>query len=160
MNGAFAIRYTALDYDAPPAASDWMAQVEVAIELTPSRRAIVDQMYIRALNVWQQLADSDVELDPSISLETLKRVFACLPPGLPETEAYVSHAGSVCLDWDDNPTNTLSLIIKAGGQVAYASYFDGERSFGSFDFSGKLHFSIDRAVERWVVREQRFCEVN
>lgn len=160
MSGAYALRYTAFDYDLPPSASEWLESVELPVELTPGRRLIVEQMYGRARNVWAQVVASGDQIHPSINLDLLKRVFALLPPGLPEVEAYVSHAGSVCLDWDDNPDNTLSLIIKGDGHVGYAAYFDGEQIHDSIYFAGSLGNSIDRVVERWVVRDMRFCGVN
>lgn len=158
---SYAYRYTALSYDMPPAASPWVEEsLELAVELSPHRRAIVEMMNLRAEAAWTQIQADDHKVDPTISVDLVKRVFACLPPGLPPTDAYVSHAGSVCMDWDEHPSNSLSLIIKAGGQVAYSAYFDGEATFASVDFSGSLGFACDRAIERWVIREQRFCEVN
>lgn len=160
MSGPYALRYTAFDYDLPPSASNLLESVELPVELSPGRRLIVEQMYGRARNAWSQVVASGDAVHPSVTLDFLKRVFALLPPGLPEVGAYVSHAGSVCLDWDDDPCNTLSLIIKGDGDVGYAAYFDGEQVHGSVKFAGSLGTVIDRVVERWVVRDMRFCGVN
>ncbi|WP_303748375.1 hypothetical protein [Stenotrophomonas pigmentata] len=159
MNGAYAIRYTAFDFDYSPSAMGWVEEVGVEAEVSPGRRIMVE-MYGRARNVWEQVQDCEVRVHPSISLEDVKRIFALLPPGLPEVDAYTSHLGSICLDWDNNPENVFSLIIKPNGHVGYACYFNGERTHGSIFFEGRLGNAIDRAVERWIIREQLFCGVN
>jgi hypothetical protein len=160
MNGAYALRFTAFDFDFSPSATDWVDQIRVDAEVSPGRRLMVEQMYGRAQSAWSQVQHSEFPVHPSISLDQVKRIFALLPPGLPDVDAYTSHAGSICLDWDANPKNVLSLIIKPYGFIGYACYFDGEKSHGSVFFEGRLGNAIDRAVERWVIRERLFCEVN
>lgn len=44
-------------------------------------------------------------------------------------EAYTSHQGSTCIDWDDDPKNQFSIIVK-DGRVTYAAYRDGAKVFG------------------------------
>lgn len=44
-------------------------------------------------------------------------------------DAYTSHQGSICIDWDDDPKNQFSIIVK-DGRVTYSAYRDGMKVFG------------------------------
>jgi hypothetical protein len=159
MTFAMNFEYTAFLGDDFPLTGKFLADLEMPAELPPSRRQAVE-MAARAERAWFQLLNDGEVIHPDIRQEDLVDLFVKLPPGLFEVDAYVSHAGSICFDWDESPGNTLSLILKPNKIVGYAAYFDGEKVCASEDFGLRLSSNFDRVIERWVLRERRTCEAN
>lgn len=53
--------------------------------------------------------------------------YAAAPEEAPEP--YISHTGATCIDWDDDPKNQLSIIVK-DGHTTFAAFHNGEKSCG------------------------------
>lgn len=103
----------------------------------------------------QQARDEQGSL-PSISaLDNFDALLRLLPTELPATEAYISANGSICFDWDADPSSQLSILLKDKNQIAFAAYFSGEKVHGSTRFSSnQLPESMATVTKRWL-RNQR-----
>lgn len=79
-----------------------------------------------------------------------------LPAEFPVTDPYVSHAGSICLDWDQDPNNQFSVMLLDGDRIAFSAYLAGERVNGSADFMGdQLPAQLLLAAGQWTRRALR-----
>lgn len=87
-------------------------------------------------------------------LERYERLIRLISDRLPVTDAYVSSNGSLCFDWDEDPSWQLSLLLQESGRLAFAAYFRGERVNGSAPFGpySSLPQSIETAISRWTER--------
>ncbi|MBL8297524.1 MAG: hypothetical protein JNN30_04160 [Rhodanobacteraceae bacterium] len=82
--------------------------------------------------------------------ENAQRLIRLLPDFLPCVEPYVSHAGSLCFDWDENPKFQFSVLLQDRGRVSFAAYFLGEKVNGSSSFSHiDLPESLRFEAQRW-----------
>jgi hypothetical protein len=88
------------------------------------------------------------------ALSRFEALLRLLPGDLPLTDPYISHAGSICLDWDADPSHQLSLMLQSNERVAFAAYFKGEKIHGSARFSGlQLPESFLGLAKRWSNRD-------
>lgn len=100
----------------------------------------------------QALGDDPQTLSPS-ALENFRNLLALLPGFLPATDPYVSKQGSIVLDWDFEPQNQLSIMLKGNGQIAFAAYLSGEKVHGSTVFSTTaLPASLATVAKQWAER--------
>ena len=47
-----------------------------------------------------------------------------------DNDAYISHHGSICVDWDDDPKRQLSIMVRPDGRVLFAAYVNSEKFHG------------------------------
>jgi hypothetical protein len=86
----------------------------------------------------------------SLAVENFNALVRLLPSELPATDPYISEAGSICFDWDDNPLCQLSILLQDKQQIAFAAYFRGERIHGSARFFGtQLPYGLLDLARRW-----------
>jgi hypothetical protein len=99
----------------------------------------------------QQASKEDDALPSLSASENFEALLRLLPAELPATEAYISPSGSICFDWDSDPSCQLSILLKDKNQVAFAAYFSGEKVHGSTRFSShELPEIMATVVKRWV----------
>lgn len=72
----------------------------------------------------------------SATIDHFQRVMTLLPDELEASEPYVSEFGSICVDWDEDSSNLLSLVLQKDGMLSYVALLDGECVKGSEKFSG------------------------
>lgn len=103
-----------------------------------------------------QDAIEEDEASPSLSaLENFEALLRLLPAEFPATGAYISPSGSICLDWDSNPSCQFSILLKDKNQIAFAAYFSGEKVHGSTRFSSHgLPESMAAVAKRWLKNHQ------
>lgn len=133
------------------------ARCRPAMSAQPSTRAPAqEQRNIRLYEIFESVVDA-LENDSGTSRMTtgyaeIMKFAMLLPSDVPVVESYITPSGSLCFDWDHDPSNQLSIMLQAGGRIAYAAYFDGDRVNGSSRFSGKLPDDLAHAVRRWQSR--------
>lgn len=129
------------------------AYIAVQAAPTPLQLTVAERNEEIALGFWPALLDAEKEgvQVTARTVENFQRLLALLPASLPYTAPYVSEAGSLCLDWDGNPQNQLSIMIQRNGRIAFAAYFAGERVNGSANFlpDGLPQGLVDSAA-RWA----------
>ena len=87
--------------------------------------------------------------------ENFDALIQLLPPSLPATEPRISSFGSICLDWDMDPDNLLSIMLQANNKITYAANFSGEKAHGSVDFqAGRLPKELLAEVAKWIRRSR------
>lgn len=109
----------------------------------------------RGLELLMELSGSEsgMLLNSTITPPLVARFLSALPSDLPKVEPYVSAQGSVCFDWDEEPSNALSLLIQSDSRVAFAAYFSGERMHGTVNFDAAvLPRDLLSIINRWAVR--------
>ena len=84
---------------------------------------------IHPRELWTAL-DGNPEVDPSVK-DALDAARACAETADEQQDAYVVDSGATCIDWDEDPKNQLSIILKKDGTVAYAAYYHGQQSWGN-----------------------------
>lgn len=116
----------------------------------------------RDLKIKAYLADAVNEakgqgLVPAISaVGNVDRLLQLLPSEFPVTDPYISESGSICFDWDEDPENQFSILLKEGNKISYAAYFSGEKVNGAADFSRiDLPKSLLESAKRWAERIER-----
>lgn len=121
----------------------------------PGRDLIAQRHLARGLDVLMNLEDS-AKLNHTITPAVMGRFFLALPSGLPSADAYVSAHGSVCFDWDDEPSNALSLFVQSDRRVGYSAYFNGRRSHGVADFKDTaLPAIVMKLIKEWIENHKR-----
>ncbi len=109
------------------------------------------RMFESLMEAAQQALDDDDALPSLSALENFKALLRLLPAELPATEAYISPSGSICFDWDSDPSCQLSILLKDKNQIAFAAYFSGEKVHGSTRFSShELPEIMASVAKRWV----------
>lgn len=108
----------------------------------------------RGLDLLMDLSESqpDMPLNSSITPPVIAKFLSALPANLPTVEPYVSAQGSVCFDWDDEPSNALSLLLQSDTRLAYAAYFSGERIHGTVNLQTAFPGELLSLINRWAVR--------
>jgi hypothetical protein len=146
-----------IPYSAQFARSTWVANptdFRARAPVTSPSQAVKIERNLRMSEYLNQAIteSADEGLSPAASaVENFDALLRLLPSDLPLTDPYVSDAGSVCLDWDANPTCQLSVMLKANHQIAFAAYFRGEKVHGSARFSDQqLPESFLGIAERWI----------
>ena len=113
-------------------------------------------MQSRKSTMWEFLhfaIHEEGEAPTDAALKNFDAMLDLLPIALPATEPTISTFGSICLDWDQDPDNLLSIIIQAGNKIAYAANFSGERFNGSVDFqAGGLSQKLAKPIAQWIER--------
>lgn len=150
-------------YSAPLAATTWTAKRSAYIARPPEASPVENVKIERDARMRTLLVQSIVEASERgvapkpAAIENFDALLQLLPAELPITDPYVTDAGSISLDWDDEPSAQFALLLKDGGQIAFAAYFSGEKVNGSTRFSGlQLPESLLDAAHRWSreVRER------
>lgn len=125
----------------------------------PSPAPGADNRRDRAIHALLSLSDDSDNfnrLDVPLALVRLGKFFTYLPTYMPQIQPYISYAGSISFDWDEDSKNSLSLMLQPDGRLGFAAYFSGDRSSGAIDLN---HESFSREVapivNRWAVRAKR-----
>lgn len=130
--------------------ASYNARPPVASPLQDVKRERDKQMTALLLREMQSTPRTNSVVTPS-ALSNFERLLQLLPQDLPLTDPYVTEAGSICLDWDDDPNCQLSVLLKDRGQVAFSAYFSGEKVNGSTRFSSlQLPESLLAVAKRWA----------
>lgn len=126
--------------------------------LPPDRSPAEDVVTVRNAKIYELLrpaliAGAEDEAFVTYSaLENFPALLSLLPAEFPVAEPYVSHEGSICLDWYQDPENQISILLQDDNRIAYAAYFAGERVNGSADFShGALPRELLEVADRWAL---------
>lgn len=98
----------------------------------------------------ESIVDHGVEASLS-AVTNLGLFLRLLPAEMPATDAYISANGSICFDWDGDPSCQLSILLKDKNQIAFAAYFSGEKVHGSTRFSShELPEIMATVAKRWL----------
>jgi hypothetical protein len=110
--------------------------------------------YVRAITALVGLMqDGGVleRLDLHAWFGPLESLFELLPSDLPEIDPYLSNVGSISFDWDEDPSNSLSLMLQPDGRVGFAAYFAGARFSGISTLSAvPFRRDVLPLVQRWL----------
>ena len=119
----------------------------------------VPRSYLRAVTALVELMQADdawQRLDLHASIGLLESLFELLPADLPDADPYLSNAGSISFDWDEDPSNSLSLMLQPDGRVGFAAYFDGARFSGISTLSAApFRRDVLPLVEAWLANSVR-----
>jgi hypothetical protein len=117
--------------------------------VTPAQRFALEKReeYLRAFLA--TAFSGDLEGMSGGALETFLLLVERLPLDLPPVDAYVSPVGSICLDWDEDVDNQLSIICQDGKRVAWAVNFRGDRFNASVNLVDRLPQELVSAISKW-----------
>lgn len=120
---------------------------------TPAQEQLGRRLQPYIASVIAALEDAtDSRQAATVEVDAVMKLGALLPADMPVVESYVTSSGSLCFDWDEDPRNQFSIILQAGGRIAYAGYFDGDRVNGSSRFGAALPRDLASTLERWKER--------
>jgi hypothetical protein len=73
-----------------------------------------------------------------------------LPDDFPFPDPSVASSGEILLEWSKSPQLSIAVLFGSVGQIHYASYIRGLKTYGAFDFVGdELPQEFILAAKRW-----------